>query len=102
MKALLKSKMTVMLESGVNISPVITPRFPYWEFEKRFEVMTSGQAGKVILDWRVAGSACRWPKSHDIGECDRFPLVCFAAAARTRRPNLLVGSGDLPQKPAVE
>ena len=45
-------KMTVMLEAGVDISPVITHRFPFHEFEKGFEAMTSGQAGKVILDWR--------------------------------------------------
>jgi threonine 3-dehydrogenase len=45
-------KMTVMLESGVDISQVITHRFAYHEFEKGFEAMTSGQAGKVILDWR--------------------------------------------------
>ena len=45
-------KMTVMLESGVDISPVITHRFPYYKFEKGFESMSSGQTGKVILDWR--------------------------------------------------
>ncbi len=44
-------KMSVMLESGVDISPVITHRFPYHEFERGFEAMTTGQAGKVILDW---------------------------------------------------
>jgi threonine 3-dehydrogenase len=44
-------KMTVMLESGVDISPVITHRFDHTEFEKGFEVMGSGMAGKVILDW---------------------------------------------------
>ncbi len=44
-------KMTVMLESGVDILPVITHRFPYTEFERGFEAMTSGNAGKVILDW---------------------------------------------------
>jgi threonine 3-dehydrogenase len=44
-------KMTVMLESGLDISPVITHRFPYEEFEKGFEVMSSGQSGKVILNW---------------------------------------------------
>jgi len=44
-------KMSVMLESGVDISPVITHRFPYREFESGFEVMASGHAGKVILDW---------------------------------------------------
>jgi threonine 3-dehydrogenase len=45
-------KMTVLLESGVDISPVITHRFAYHEFDKGFAAMTSGQAGKVILDWR--------------------------------------------------
>ena len=44
-------KMTVMLESGLDISPVITHRFHYTEFQKGFEVMLSGQSGKVILDW---------------------------------------------------
>ena len=45
-------KMTVMLESGLDISPVITHRFPYAEFEKGFEAMRTGNAGKVLLDWR--------------------------------------------------
>jgi threonine 3-dehydrogenase len=45
-------KMTVMLESGLNLKPVITHRFKWSEFEKGFEAMRSGEAGKVILDWR--------------------------------------------------
>jgi threonine 3-dehydrogenase len=44
-------KMTVMLECGLDIRPVITHRFHYTEFEKGFEVMQSGQSGKVILYW---------------------------------------------------
>ncbi|MDQ2775641.1 MAG: L-threonine 3-dehydrogenase [Acidobacteriota bacterium] len=44
-------KMTVMLESGLDITPVITHRFSYTEFEKGFEAMRSGQSGKVLLDW---------------------------------------------------
>ena len=44
-------KMTVMLESGVDISPVITHRFSLHEFQKGFDAMISGQTGKVILDW---------------------------------------------------
>lgn len=47
-------KMSVMLESGLDISPVITHRFPYQEFEQGFAAMTSGQAAKVILDWTGA------------------------------------------------
>jgi len=47
-------KMSVMLESGVDISPVITHRFDHTEFEKGFEAMMSGQTGKVILDWTTA------------------------------------------------
>lgn len=45
-------KMTVMVESGLDITPVITHRFHFTEFEKGFEVMKSGRSGKVILDWR--------------------------------------------------
>ncbi len=44
-------KMTVMLQSGLNISPIITHRFPYEEFAQGFEVMRSGKSGKVILYW---------------------------------------------------
>ncbi len=44
-------KMSVMLQSGLDIRPVITHRFPYQEFERGFEVMGTGQSGKVILDW---------------------------------------------------
>ena len=45
-------KMTVMLESGLDIKPVITHRFHYTEFEKGFQAMLSGQSGKVVLSWR--------------------------------------------------
>jgi len=44
-------KMTVMLQSGLDICPVITHRFHYTEFEKAFGVVQSGQSGKVILNW---------------------------------------------------
>jgi threonine 3-dehydrogenase len=44
-------KMTVMLQSGLEIGPVITHHFHYTEFEKGFEAMSSGQSGKVILNW---------------------------------------------------
>jgi threonine 3-dehydrogenase len=45
-------KMTVMLESGLDISPVITHRFHYTEFQKGFDAMLSGKSGKVILNWK--------------------------------------------------
>ncbi len=44
-------KMSVLLDSGLDISPVITHRFHYSEFEKGFDAMQKGQSGKVILDW---------------------------------------------------
>jgi threonine 3-dehydrogenase len=44
-------KMTVMLESGLDITPVITHRFPYAEFERGFQAMLSGNSGKVVLNW---------------------------------------------------
>ena len=46
-------KMTVMLESGLDITPVITHRFSYTGFEEGFEAMRSGQSGKVLLDWTL-------------------------------------------------
>ncbi len=47
-------KMTVMLESGLDIKPVITHRFAWHEYERGFAAMKSGDSGKVILDWREA------------------------------------------------
>jgi threonine 3-dehydrogenase len=44
-------KMTVMLQSGLDIGPIITHRFHYSEFEKGFEAMISGSSGKVVLTW---------------------------------------------------
>jgi threonine 3-dehydrogenase len=44
-------KMTVMLESGVDILPIITHRFAYHDFQRGFDAMMSGQTGKVLLDW---------------------------------------------------
>ena len=46
-------KMTVMLETGLNLKPAITHRFHFTEFEKGFEVMMSGRSGKVILNWQA-------------------------------------------------
>ncbi len=44
-------KMSVLVDSGVDISPVITHRYSHKEFEKGFASMMSGETGKVILDW---------------------------------------------------
>jgi threonine 3-dehydrogenase len=44
-------KMTVMLESGLDIKPVITHRHHYTDFEQGFAAMKTGQSGKVVLDW---------------------------------------------------
>ncbi len=44
-------KMVAMLQSGLDVSAVLTHRFPVADFEKAFEVMRSGQSGKVILEW---------------------------------------------------
>jgi threonine 3-dehydrogenase len=44
-------KMTMMIQTGLDISPLITHRLHYTEFEKGFEVMHSGRCGKVVLDW---------------------------------------------------
>ncbi len=44
-------KMSVMLEAGVDIAPVITHRYAYSDFQQGLDAMISGQTGKVILDW---------------------------------------------------
>ncbi len=44
-------QMTVMLQSGLDIRPVITHRFSHRDFEEAFALARSGQSGKVILDW---------------------------------------------------
>ena len=49
-------QMSVFTQSGLDISPVITHRFPYDQFEDAFTVAHSGKCGKVVLDWTTAGS----------------------------------------------
>lgn len=44
-------KMTAMLESGLNIDPVITHEFSITDFQQGFDAMASGQSGKVLLNW---------------------------------------------------
>ena len=47
-------KMTSMLHSGLDITPVITHRFPVAQYEAAFETVRGGNAGKVLLDWGPA------------------------------------------------
>ena len=44
-------KMSAMLQSGLDVTPVLTHRFPAEDYLKAFEIMRSGQSGKVVLDW---------------------------------------------------
>ena len=44
-------KMVAMLQSGLDVAPVVTHRFPAARYAEAFEAMRSGQSGKVILDW---------------------------------------------------
>ena len=44
-------QMSVFVQSGLDISPVITHRFPYTEYEEAFRIGHSGQCGKIVLDW---------------------------------------------------
>ncbi|MBD3648332.1 MAG: L-threonine 3-dehydrogenase [Pseudomonadales bacterium] len=46
-------KMSVMVENGLNIEPVITHRLPFTEFQKGFDAMNEGVASKVVLNWEV-------------------------------------------------
>jgi threonine 3-dehydrogenase len=47
-------QMSVMVESGLDIGPVITHRFSYRDYEEAFAIARSGQSGKVVLDWTGA------------------------------------------------
>ncbi len=44
-------KMTAMIQSGLDIWPVITHCFPYTQFKEAIELMKSGNSGKIVLDW---------------------------------------------------
>lgn len=46
-------KMVAMLQSGLDLSPIITHRYAADDYEKGFDAMMSGESGKVILDWTV-------------------------------------------------
>jgi len=46
-------KMSAMLQSGLDISSIITHKFHYTDFQKGFEAMEGGQTGKVVLDWEA-------------------------------------------------
>jgi threonine 3-dehydrogenase len=45
--------MSVLLEGGLDLAPVITGRYGYRDFEAAFDDAASGRGGKVILDWTV-------------------------------------------------
>lgn len=47
-------KMVAMLQSGLNLAPIVTHRYPVKEYQAGFEAMLSGKSGKVILDWTAA------------------------------------------------
>jgi threonine 3-dehydrogenase len=44
-------KMASMLESGLDISPLLTHHYPAEDFQAGFDIMRSGRSGKVVLDW---------------------------------------------------
>ena len=44
-------RMSYMVQGGLDLTPVITHRFHYTDFQKGFDAMLSGNSGKVVLDW---------------------------------------------------
>ncbi len=44
-------KMSSMLQSGLDVSPLLTHRFPIDDFQEGFDIMRSGNSGKVVLEW---------------------------------------------------
>ena len=47
-------KMVAMLQSGLDLSPILTHHFPVADYQKAFDTMLSGNSGKVVLDWTAA------------------------------------------------
>ena len=47
-------RMAGLIHSGLDLEPVITHRLPLADFHEGFEIMASGQSGKIILDWESA------------------------------------------------
>ena len=47
-------KMQALVQAGLDLSPLITHRFDFRDFEKGFAAMNSGKSGKVLLDWTTA------------------------------------------------
>ena len=50
------AELQAMIQSGLDISPVITHRFPYTQFKEAIELMKSGNSGKIVLDWSQLSS----------------------------------------------
>ncbi|MFC1707632.1 zinc-binding dehydrogenase, partial [Planctomycetota bacterium] len=48
-------KMKTMIQSGLDVTPIITHRYPVEQHEEAFDIMRSGRSGKVILDWCSSG-----------------------------------------------
>ena len=48
--------MVSLIQAGINLTDIITHRFPIAEYEKGFEVMRSGRSGKVVLNWESTTS----------------------------------------------
>ena len=44
-------KMAAMLQSGLDVTPIITHQLPADQFQEAFDIVASGECGKVILDW---------------------------------------------------
>ncbi len=44
-------KMTMMIQTGLDITPIITHRFHYTDFQEAFQLMSSGNSGKIVLNW---------------------------------------------------
>jgi len=44
-------KMSSLLQSGLDLAPIVTHGFPVDDFQEGFDIMRSGKSGKVVLDW---------------------------------------------------
>ena len=87
-------KMTAMIQSGLDITPVITHRLPFTEFQQGFDLMRSGKSGKIVLELgasavtpRRTRSTCSgsWPRSARPACTKRERVIADRRRARTSR-----------------
>ena len=82
-------KMAALLQSGLNIRPVITHRFPYTEYQHAFDIMGKGQSGKVVMNWEKSRRAYHIKKELQADRNTGTVVIHLLRIRETRQPRQL-------------